>query len=416
MSVADINPRRPLQSPDQLNRAIKLTKPSSWLLLAVLGLCIGSIIAWGFLGRLTVYVEGQGLLQLDGGINYDIRATATGTIQSVLIERGQEVQKGDPLFTIQQDELVARRNAAKASYDGQKHEFERYKTQSDQDVDRRRANLDTELKSLNADLQGQKTNEEQLRQIYASQQDLIKRGLTTQPQVQDAFQALVAVQQSIREINDRLATLQLDQVEFEDQVNKNQADLQISVINAEGAVKDIDAQIQFGGTITSPSAGLVTEITTEVSALVNAGDELATIESGEDSLIVRGYMPIGKGKQVEPGMTAEVSPTSVERNVYGSARGTVVAVSRLPLTEPALMNVLGNQALVNQLMETGAPIEVRVELEKDPSTESGFKWTSSEGPPVQLTPGTTADVRVETRKRRPVSLVIPVLQTWFGTE
>ncbi|MEM8852861.1 MAG: NHLP bacteriocin system secretion protein [Pseudomonadota bacterium] len=416
MSVADINPRRPLQSPDQLNRAIKLTKPSSWLLLAVLGLCIGSIIAWGFFGRLTVYVEGQGVLALEGGIDYDIRATATGTISAVLVELGQTVERGDGLFTIDQQELAARRAAAQASYQSQQQEFERYKTESDQDVDRRRSNLDKELKSLNADLASQKVNEEQLQQIYSSQQDLIKRGLTTQPQVQDAFQALVAVQQSIREINDRLATLQLDQVEFEDQVNKNQADLQISVINAEGAVKDIDAQIEFGGTISSPSAGLVTEVTTEVSALVNAGDELATIESGENALIVRGYLPIGKGKQVEPGMTAEVSPTSVERNIYGSARGTVVAVSRLPLTEPALMNVIGNQALVDQLMATGAPIEVRVILEKDPNTESGFRWTSSAGPPVQLTAGTTADVRVETRRRRPIALVIPVLQTWFGNE
>ncbi|WP_108658983.1 NHLP bacteriocin system secretion protein [Acuticoccus kandeliae] len=413
MSSIDLGARRQMATPDQLNRAIRLTSPSAWLLLLVLAVCVAAIVAWSFLGRLDVYVNGPGILQLADGVNYDVNATADGTVKTIRVKLGDEVKEGDTMFEVDQLVLRARRDATAATLKSQQAEFDEYKRRSDAEVAQRRENVTQRTKSLNDDLTERKQDLKLLQEILTSQRDLLKRGLTTQPQVQAVFSDVVTVRQEIREIETELSSLTLDQVSFEDQVEKNQADLRISLLSTNGQLDDLNAQLKFGGAILAPSSGLVTEITTELEAVIAAGTQLATIESGGNALIVRGYLPIGKGKQVEPDMAAEISPTSVERDIYGSARGTVTDVSRLPLTAPALQNVLGNEALVNQLMVQGAPIEVVVALVPDASTESGFRWTSSAGPPIELTPGTTTDVRVLTERRRPISLVLPILQTWF---
>ena len=73
-----------------------------------------------------------------------------------------------------------------------------------------------------------------------------------------------------------------------------------------------------------------------------------------------------------------------------------------------------NQSLVSQLLEGGPSIELLVELKSDPQTASGVQWSSSVGPPLRITPGTTGLATVIVRRIRPVDLVIPIVKTWIG--
>lgn len=408
--------RQEQSRPGDLDRAIKLTSPSSWLLLSVLALCIGSIVTWGLLGRLSVYVNGPGVIERIDGRIAEIVATAEGTVETITIQAGAQVKEGDLLFTLALAELTAQRDAAAATLKSQTDEFDRFKTQADADVKKRQANVEDQIKSLQANLDDQQKNLAKLQEIEGSEEELLDQGIVTQTRVQTAFAALIAVRQSIRESQDKIGTLQLEQIEFEDHVSKNIAELRLRVITAQGRLDYLQAQLDFGGKVIAPADGLVTEVTTEVGRIVNAGDQLATLESGGQELRVRGYLPIGKGKRVETDMTAEISPTSVRSDIYGSARGTVQSVSRLPVSEGELRNLYGNDELVAEMTKDGAPIEVLVGLVADQATVSGFKWTSSEGPPAELTPGTTADVRVLTAERAPITLFLPILETWLDPQ
>jgi len=124
------------------------------------------------------------------------------------------------------------------------------------------------------------------------------------------------------------------------------------------------------------------------------------------------YFEIGKGKKIHPGMSAEVAPSSIERDLYGSIRGKEDTVSDLPETQAGLMAVLGNEALVEKMMGAGAPIKVVISLKKDPKTFSGLKWSSSKGPPLKVTTGDTAFASVTVREERPINLVVPIFKTW----
>ena len=126
------------------------------------------------------------------------------------------------------------------------------------------------------------------------------------------------------------------------------------------------------------------------------------------------YVPT-EGKRIEAGMTARVSPVTVRREEFGFMIGDVDFVSPQPATPAGMQRTLGNPILVQQLSGFGAPFLVRVDLQADPSTPSGFRWSSSEGPPRAVESGTAVSVEVVVEEQRPISLVIPLIRSALGT-
>lgn len=405
---------RKMRDPEHLNEAIHLTSRSTWILLATLGLCVAGVAAWGFFGRLTFHAKGPGVILLDNSVVSNVVARAGGTVTDIHVKLGQTVGDGDVLVTVKLDETLERRNQARTTLDAQIAERDRYAAVSRDDIARRKADVEQQQKSLQASLAEADKNLEILRRLYADAVALLARGLTTRSEMQSIFDRLTTVQQNRRDMIDRTSTIVTSQIEFEDNIARNIADLRMRVISAESTLADLDVQLAVGATIRSPVAGTVSEITTQVNSTVSTGLKLVVVEaaSATKSLLVHGYLPNDQGKRVIAGMTAQVIPTSVDQQIYGSIRGTVTRVSGLPMSREGLLAVLGDDALVTQMMIGGAPIEVEIALESDPATVSGLRWTSSVGPPSKVTPGTTVAANIIFSSVRPIELVLPILETW----
>lgn len=133
-------------------------------------------------------------------------------------------------------------------------------------------------------------------------------------------------------------------------------------------------------------------------------------ELQQDTLEAIIYVPVDKGKRVKPGMEAMISPTTVEKEEHGFMVGNVVSVSEYPASFQGMMLTLGSDNLVNQLMEAGAPIEVKVELVLDSTTPSGYRWSTAEGPPIEVDGGTICLGEVVVQERTPISMVIPFIK------
>lgn len=403
-----------LRDPEQLNQAIRLTSRSIWILLTGLGLCVAGVVAWGFLGRLDFHAQGQGILMRNASEVVNVVARAGGTVSEIHVTPGTRVDAGAVLVSVRLDEVSEQLKQAKVTLDAQRAELDRRKAQSDSDIARRKADLEQSLVSLHADIDAADKNRTMLRQLYADYTTQLQKGLATREQVQGAYDRLNGVGVQIREMNDKLAAQKTQQIEFENTVAANIADLTMRVIDAEAHYRSLQLQHELGATIRSPVAGVVTEITTQINQPVIGQDKLLVVESGNaaQSLIVHAYLPIDQGKRVAVGMPAQVSPDSIEGAIYGAIRGTVASVSTLPMSRDGLLAVIGNPALVATMMEAGAPIEIKIELEADSKAPSGLRWTSSTSPPTPVTPGTTATSRIVVDRVSPVSLIIPILQTW----
>lgn len=111
---------------------------------------------------------------------------------------------------------------------------------------------------------------------------------------------------------------------------------------------------------------------------------------------------------------AEVSPSTVKREEYGYMRGDVVYVGEFPASFDALMRNFQNETLVRSIMANGPVTEVKVTLESDPKTHSGFNWSSSRGPAITISSGTLCTVEVITRQQSPVSLLFPFVKSKLG--
>jgi HlyD family secretion protein len=69
--------------------------------------------------------------------------------------------------------------------------------------------------------------------------------------------------------------------------------------------------------------------------------------------------------------------------------------------------------MVSEMTSQGAPFAVIVSLDRDATTYSGYRWTSSNGPRVHINPGTLCSASVIVREQHPINLVVPLFKSWI---
>jgi len=157
--------------------------------------------------------------------------------------------------------------------------------------------------------------------------------------------------------------------------------------------------------VTSPYAGRVVEVRVNEGGIVQAGTPLMSLEPSNAELQAVLYLSPADGKEVQPGMSVQVSPSNAPQQQYGVLLGKVSSVGAYPATYDGMLAVLGNEDLARMLSRDGAPIEVRVELVKA-DTHSGYKWSSPQGPSSPVQSGTFCTASVTISNAAPISLVL----------
>jgi HlyD family secretion protein len=128
------------------------------------------------------------------------------------------------------------------------------------------------------------------------------------------------------------------------------------------------------------------------------------------------YFPVENGKKIQSGMKVQITPQTVKRERFGGIVGTVTDVSPFPITTEAAANVVGNPQIIAGLVSEKQPVVIQVSanLETDPKTFSNYKWSSSQGPKMTISAGTTTSVRVKVEERAPITFVFPILRSVSG--
>jgi multidrug efflux pump subunit AcrA (membrane-fusion protein) len=153
--------------------------------------------------------------------------------------------------------------------------------------------------------------------------------------------------------------------------------------------------------------GTVAEFTVKEGMFVEQGSEVAVLETGDEPLRAVVFVPIDDAERLREGMRAHVSPSTVQAEEFGYMEGKVTGVSELPPSEGEMVLLLDDEALARSLEAEGPQLEVTVELARDPSTPSGFEWSSSQGPPIAVTDHTPCTATFVLGEERPASLVLP---------
>jgi HlyD family secretion protein len=160
-------------------------------------------------------------------------------------------------------------------------------------------------------------------------------------------------------------------------------------------------------TVLSPAAGTVATVLVRAGGVTDRGTALMTIEPSGSKVVVVAFVPAGPGKRIATGMQARVSLASAPRSQFGTLVGRVEAVSPVPVSPERVTLIVGGNLSLAEYFLTGGPIlEVTVALERDPTTPSGYRWTTGEGPPTAISFGTLAEVAVIVSEAAPLQRIL----------
>ena len=366
-----------LSSPEQLDVMMQVTSPAAWLALAGVGVLLVFVTVWGIVGQIGIKVDGKGIL-MRGASVLDVTASAQGRLAEILVKPGDSIREGQIVARLDQGEMQLRIDNARAQL---------------VQLEAQRGELGSAGRSLESQYRSQQV---ELREKVATQEKLVARGLLTRTTLLRTKQELAQIEQQIT------------------QSEMTQSGKTIQVDDLKRQIKELEAKLASSTDVKTAYAGRVLEVTVSPGSVVGPGSRILTLEPMDAPLEAVLYVPAAEGKKVHPGMSVRISPSTVKAEEYGFLVGKVRSVSNFPVTPEGLRQALRNDRLVDELMGKSAPIEVIAQLIPDKGTPSGFRWSSSSGPPTQVYSGTLATGSVVVETRRPISYVLPVVKKSLG--
>ena len=405
-----------LSSPEQLDQLMQVTNPRGWIALSTLsGLLIMGII-WGFWGHIPTKVHGQGILIKSGGV-FEVVSMGGGQVTDVSIDVGTYVEEGQVVARIAQPQLRERIQQARANLE-ELHKQRREVAQfGDKDLRLQTDYLNQEKINLEKEIA---ISEEQLRWLQdkiESQKKLLDDGLITRQTLLSSQQSYYRTQQDIERSRNQLRQLESRQLTEVNRVGQEMLSWEFRINEAKRKIEQMQEELDLAAKVVSPYTGRVLEVMIEPGNLINPGIPVLRLDLvGRDVKDLEAVLYVSSidGKRVKPGMEIQIAPTTVRQEEFGFMVGDVTYVSDFPATSQGMMRVLKNQKLVQTLSGGSAPFEVYADLKVDPATPSGFQWSSSQGPPVDIQTGTVCMATITVDVRRPIELVIPILKEFFG--
>ncbi|NEP10425.1 MAG: NHLP bacteriocin system secretion protein [Symploca sp. SIO2C1] len=462
-----------LSSPERLDKLMQVVSPFDWLPLGALAIFGILGVVWSIFGNLPITVTGKGIL-INPHRVVQFQSPISGQLQSLNIRSGTCVNKDDILGIIdpseqkqqleQQRQKLAQLNQQVAQTTLVRQQRTLVETET---ITAQRSSLQQRLQNtqkltpslqqegLNSiskqrrHLQQRLVDAEELtvilQQRLTKQQELQQQGAISQERVLQAEQEYRQIRQDISGIQAELQQLQVREMELEQQYLDNlnnvtqikaeleqldsrskqleQEHLEASnneknqIQEVKQAIARLEKEVADNSTIKSSHTGCLLEITATVGQYLNPGTSLGTLQIGGKvgEMMSITYFAVEDGKKIQPGMQVLVTPDTVKRARFGGIVGEITEVSPLPITSLGATSVVGNPEVVQGLMgEGGGKIEAVAQLQLNSETFSGYKWSSSQGPELEISPGTTTTVRVTVEERSPITFVLPILREWSG--
>jgi HlyD family secretion protein len=465
-----------LSSPEELDHLLIVVRPRAWLPLLTLGLLCLAALVWSIFGRIPETVNGVGVLINPGHVK-SIQAPATGQLIDLPIRVGQLLERGDTIGVLNQPELkqqldqeqdrlreLVSFNRLQEELDGKRRQLE------EKSIGDQRRLLREGIASAQSVLRGieeknasyqleQRKNLKETRRLAAQLHESLTKKVDKLRSVREeklvpedvwlsAVTALNENEVQLANLNVREQELNVKEIESRQyilqqknriqdlQMQLQQLDLREKTVEQDFSrsaetrahqvresrrkIDQLQEHLARQSKILCPYPGRVLELTAAQGQLLPEGARVATVEVADSAAELKClvYFAVKDGKRVKQGMPIRVTPANVQRERYGAIVGRVSNVSSFPISQDGAVTVLGSAEIARSLTagHGGAVIEVEAQLDVDPHSYSGYRWTSK-GPDLNFSAGTTAAVRVTVDERAPITFVLPVLQTWvFGAK
>ncbi|OQD53472.1 hypothetical protein BM536_028975 [Streptomyces phaeoluteigriseus] len=158
------------------------------------------------------------------------------------------------------------------------------------------------------------------------------------------------------------------------------------------------------------AAGRITALAATIGQIIATGANVAAVEKvarADDPLYATVYVPAENAASVPVDAAVDLTVQTVPSQRYGVLRGHVKSVDRTARSAQQISAFLGDSQLGEQFTEEGRPVAVLVRLDRSSATESGYRWSSADGPPYALTSMTMATASIRLADQRPLDWLLP---------
>lgn len=404
-----------LHAPDQIDKLIQVVSPRAWITLLSFYLLLISLILWGIFGSIPTRVEGKGILLVENGSVYNaVAPPGGGRISDILVQEGQEIKKGDIIAHLERPDLLEKLQLAKDYVERLKREQVELTQTSKKELATRHKQISQQTNTLERSLETESKNLKDIETLLNLKEENFKKGLLVWQDIENTRRDYYSAKDRSDQLQIQLTQLKTQEDEFKDQWRQRLKDKELTILAEQLKMNNMAAEVSISKTVVSPAEGIVISVNTAVGKMVPDGGSVVTITSlgeGLDALI---FMLPHEGQRVASGMAALVTPSTIEKEEYGSMKGKVLSVSEFPQAAEAIIALLHNQEMAKQFVESGAPTGIRIRIVRDSNTFSGYQWSSSRGPNKKISPGTLAEVRITVREQPPISLIIPAFKKLLG--
>lgn len=460
-----------LASPDRLDELVRVVRPQNWVLLGTLGGGLAAALLWSVLGRIPETASGKAVLVRPKQV-VAFQSPTNGQIATIEVQVGDVVRKGDllarmhlptvendlqlersrlehfrlrsselstlerDLARIERDQIREQRELIEERIASLRMTSEEYRVTTSTYLEEQRDNVTT-ARRLSQELGlalGERLQALLLLQadgvvsrdpVISAKTQVVENELTlANLDVRDqelvlqenaARETYRKDQDSIKALTIELSSLRLRESHVERRLKEDELGTQASVEEISRRIEHLEAVLLNDGHLFSQYDGRILEVSAAAGDLLARGHRIGRmeIEDPDAELMVLAYFQIGEGKKIRPNQRIRVSPSNVQRERFGGIVGQVIDVSGYPVTAEAAGNQIGDPTLARDLLGGTSRIGVLARLESA-ETPTGYRWTSGAGPETVVTPGTTAEARVTTDERAPITFVLPFLRSWTG--
>ena len=398
-------------SPEGLDALLDITTVPGWIALIALTAVVVAAVVWGVLGRVPQVIEGQGIMVSDSGV-YQVQAPAAGRIDSLLADRGDTVHRRQRIAVLAQPEL--RRSIAQLEVSLRELRTNRDSTAALLERNRRMelASIRQEQQQADSAITAADKRLAYLDARIANERQAVDSGLLTPDQLQNTVAQRAETQLQKLSMIARKQQLGANAVQGENTSRQSLFTLNQQILQTEQELARDSARLAEFSNVTSSYEGVVVERLVDVGQAVTTGAPLITVvPNGVPQVLM--FIPL-EGKRIHAGMRVQMVPGGVRPEETGYFLGKVRDVSPAPLSGSGLDLYLKNEVLVQQFTSQGGAYLVKVDVERDTTNPSGYKWTSRRGwEHLSFGSGTLVTGKIVVERTRPVELIMPAIRRWL---
>ena len=120
-------------------------------------------------------------------------------------------------------------------------------------------------------------------------------------------------------------------------------------------------------------------------------------------------MPQDTANRLEKVMEVQACPSYANREEVGYMNGYIPEVGEYPVTDGDILAAVGDLRYVQEVMEEGNNVEVRVSIAVDASrgdAKNAARWSNAKGNDLDITTGTACDLLVVIKEQKAYELLL----------